>query len=404
MGRKYLAAGLFTLLATHIGWAASNYTILHAFGKAGDGSDIWSGLALDQKGNVFGTTYMGGYGYGTVFKLTRQPDGQWKQKKLYEFRRNDANGEYPFGNVIIDTAGNLYGTGSQGGVNQGGTVFELTRGPDGWVFKLLYTFCSEPECADGSTPEAGLTLDQAGNLYGTTFNVFQLSPGPDGWTESVLYTFCSQPNCADGSVPRAGLILDATGNLFGTTQSGGAYYHGTVFKLRPMPDGSWKERVLHSFGGSGDGIQPGRGTLAMDGSGSLYGTTITGGRHACDVQTCGTLFRLVRQPNGHWKETILHHFKGGKGGYHPVGGLVMEATGVLYGTTQLGGTECDCGTIYKLVPNPDGTWTYTVLHRFTGDDGAFPSANLAFDNQGNLYGTTMFGGPAAGGVVFRLTP
>jgi len=392
-------------LVAQLGWAASSYTILHAFGNAGDGADIWSSVVLDKKANVYGTTYMGGYGYGTVFKLTRQPDGQWKEKKLYKFRRNDLNGDYPFGGVILDTAGNVYGTASQGGLYRGGTVFELTPGPNGWVFTLLYVFCSEPDCADGSTPQAGLTLDATGNLYGTTFNVFQLVPGQGGWLESVLYIFCSQPNCADGSAPGAGLILDAKGNLYGTTQSGGAYEHsGIVFKLRRMPDGTWRERVLHSFGAPGDGIEPGKGKLAMDGAGNLYGTTIIGGRHACGIETCGTLFRLARQPNGHWKETVLHDFKGGKGGYHPVGGVVMDATGTLYGTTQLGGTACDCGTVYKLVPNPDGTWTYTVMHRFGGDDGAFPSANLAFDTQGNLYGTTMFGGANAGGVVFMLTP
>jgi uncharacterized repeat protein (TIGR03803 family) len=388
------------LLLPIVGWAASNYAILHSFGKAGDGTQLNASVTLDRNGRIYGTTTGGGYGYGVVFKLARQPDGQWIKKALYKFRKNDLNGTYPYGGVILDGAGNLYGTATLGGANNGGTAFELMPGPTGWTLSLLYSFCSQPECADGGGSQASMVLDSAGNLYGTAFNVFGLVPGPDGWTESVLYTFCSEPNCVDGSTTHSGLILDAKGNVYGTTQIGGAYNQGTVFKLRHMPDGTWKERVLHSFGSfPKDGMQPGHGALAIDSAGNLYGTTFIGGGNGV-----GTVFRLAPQPNGHWKATILHSFKEGKGGNSPTAGVVSDAAGNLYGTTGYGGTDCDCGVVYKLAPNPDGTWTYTVLHRFTGLDGFFPSANLVLDDQGNLYGTTRFGGPNDGGVVFMLTP
>jgi uncharacterized repeat protein (TIGR03803 family) len=238
-----------------------------------------------------------------------------------------------------------------------------------------------------------MVFDSEGNLYGTAFNVFKLTPGPDSWTESVLCDVsCDRPT--------GGLLLDAKGNLYGTTQVSGTYNEGTVFKLKPMPDGTWKERVLYSFGGfAGDGRQPGKGGLAFDAAGNLYGTTLWGGRYAR-----GIVFRLSRQPDGHWKESILHHFKLGKSGNHPAVGVVVDASGNLYGVTGYGGAECDCGVVYKLAPNPDGTWTYTVLHRFNGNDGFFPYANLVLDGQGNLYGTTEYGGSGGGGVVFRITP
>lgn len=153
-----------------------------------------------------------------------------------------------------------------------------------------------------------------------------------------------------------------------------------------------------------DGKVPRVGALAFDREENLYGTTQQGGKNICGPVHCGTIFRLSRQPNGHWKETILHNLKLGKGGYWPGAGVVVDGAGNLYGTTLYGGTECDCGVVYKLAPNPDGSWTYTVLHRFTGYDGAEPDANLILDDQGNLYGTTATGGPGGAGVVFKVTP
>lgn len=301
--------------------------------------------------------------------------------------------------LALDLLGTLYGTAALGGTYHGGTVYQMTLGPGGWAFQVLYDFCSQPNCSDGGSPHVGVLLDNTGNLFGTAFNVFQMTPAPGGWTERVLHDFCSEPNCKDGGSPYAGVILDAKGNLYGTTVAGGTYNGGTVFKLKDMPDGSWKHRVLHSFGSfAGDGLLPGSGNLVFDDAGNLYGTTHDGG--TC----CGTVFRLTRQPIGHWKETILHNFKLGKSGRSPNAGVVIDSAGNLYGVTMNGGTDCDCGVVYELSPSPDGTWTYSVLHRFNGYDGFEPAANLILDNQGNLYGTTMFGGPSDGGVVFQITP
>lgn len=385
------------LLATHSGWGGSSFKILHAFGAGSDGAGIQSSVALDKKGSVYGTTERGGEGgYGTVFKLTQKPDGHWTERILYNFRNGDPNGQQPYGGVALDTTGNLFGTTALGGPYFAGTAFEMTPVPGGWILSVIHNFCSQPDCSDGGDPQASLVFDESGNLYGTAFNVFKLTPGPDGWTESALCDVsCNRPT--------GGMLLDAKGFLYGTTDGGGDYGLGTVFKLKPMPDGTWSERVLHSFGGPGDGRIPTDGKLALDGAGNLYGTTSTGGKNSCGNATCGTVFRLTRQPNGHWKETILHHFKLGKGGYWPGAGVTVDAAGNLYGTAGVGGSDCQCGVVYKLAPNPDGTWTYTVLHRFTGYDGAFPGANVVLDEKGHLYGTTRYGGSGGGGVVFRIT-
>jgi len=385
--------------------AAQQYQVLYSFPGTPDGGGAYAGVAFDKKGDLYGTTSGGGaYQYGTVYKLKPQPSGQWSEKLLHSFSNGDPDGQEPQAGVVFDPEGNLYGMTPLGGVNHSGTVFQMTPGADGWTFNLIYTFCSQPNCSDGGVPWGNLVLDKAGNLYGTAFNVFELIPGPDGWTETVLHDFCQQP-CNDGYLPFSGVILDAKGNLYGTTEKGGRYGWGTVFKVRHMPDGTWKERILHNFPSfSGDGVEPGLGHVVLDGAGNLYGSTFAGGTHRCGNSSCGTVFKLTAQPNGHWKETILHEFKKISSGYGPTGGLTLDKAGNLYGTTIGGGNQCDCGVIYKLVPNPDGTWTYTVLHNFSGSDGAQPEANLILDDNGNLYGTTVTGGPGGAGVVFKITP
>jgi uncharacterized repeat protein (TIGR03803 family) len=157
-----------------------------------------------------------------------------------------------------------------------------------------------------------------------------------------------------------------------------------------MPDGSWKEIILHSFGSTGDGAFPSLGALAMDSAGNLYGTA------------SGVIYRLTHEPGGNWKETILYRFQGADS---PGAGVVLDPQGNLYGTTIAGGNSgCACGVVYKLSQCGDGTWMYTVLHTFTGLDGAEPDANLILDGKGNLYGTTPVGGAYGAGVVFEVTP
>jgi uncharacterized repeat protein (TIGR03803 family) len=201
------------------------------------------------------------------------------------------------------------------------------------------------------------------------------------------------------------LIFDQKGNLYGTTIVGGFYNQGTVFALHPNPEGLWTQRVLHNFGKLPDGMQPGSGRLVGDGHGNLFGTTFTGGAHSCGIIGCGVLYELTSQPNGKWKEAILYYFKPGADGGNPSAGVVVDEAGSLYGTTAGGGDRnCSCGVVFKMTPQTDGTWNYTVLHRFTGFDGRSPGADLILDNRGNIYGTTEFGGPCGGGVVFEITP
>jgi len=273
-------------------------------------------------------------------------------------------------------------------------IFLVITMAQGQTFTLLYTFTSG---ADGGDPIGGLIMDPQGNLYGTTAEggnpacphgcgtVFKLDPAGH---ETVLYSFAGM----DGEYPRASLLRDAQGNLYGTTASGGAAGWGTVFKVDP----SGTETVLYSFTGAGDGGSPGLGALIMDAQGNLYGTTQAGG--AC----CGTVFKVDVTGS----ESVLYSFTGtGGDGTLPTGGLVRDAAGNLYGTTEGGGQyggPYGYGTVFKI----DTTGKETVLHSFNLTDGYDPWAGLMFDAQGNLYGTTRGGSPGVAGgpgVVFKLS-
>ena len=405
---KILTTALFVLLVSSA-WAAPQYKVLHAFTAGDDGGGIMSGLLLDNEGSVYGTTISGGgpKGHGgTVFKLTPLPDGTWSFRVLYSFcsRSNCEDGGGPFGGLIFDQAGNLYGTAISGGVHDSGVVFELDPNSQvpNWTETVLYDFCSLSGCSDGGSPWAGVIMDSTGNLYGTAGVAFELSPGTDGWKEKVLHTFC---NNNDGCESFPGLVWDNSGNLYGTTEGGGVHKAGTVYRLE-LTSGGWKEQILHSFPASPfDGQVPGVGALLSDPSGSLFGTTNQGGRNTCVDVGCGTIFKLNPASNGKWKETILYNFTGKAGGSGPSSGVVMDKAGNLYGVTIAGGDQnCPCGVVYKLAASPKGKWTYTVLHRFTGFDGAQPDANLILDGQGNLYGTTLTGGSGGAGGAFELTP
>jgi uncharacterized repeat protein (TIGR03803 family) len=391
------------LLLVVSAWAGPRYKVLHAFGKGKDGGGLWTSVSLDKKGSLYGATSGGGPGgYGIVFKLTPHQNGTWTETTLHSFKNGDPDGSEPNGSLIQDAQGNWYGTTSRDGVYHGGTAFELTHGAGGWTFKAIYAFGEQN--GDGGGPTAGLVMDKSGNLYGTTPRggptlggaAFKLAPGSGGWQETLIDTF-SKKN--DGGGPFAGLILDNTGNLYGTTEGGGSHTYGTVYEVQHTSAG-WKERVLHSFPAfTGDGEIPGVGALTADGSGALYGTTAGGG--CCG----GIVFKLTPDTDGHWKEAILYGFRGGASGFEPGAGVVMDKAGNLYGTTIAGGSsQCGCGVVYKLAPGAKGKWTYTVLHTFTGNDGAQPDANLILDSKGTLYGTTATGGANGAGVVFEITP
>jgi uncharacterized repeat protein (TIGR03803 family) len=320
--------------------------------------------------------------------------------------------------LVRDAAGNLYGTTLGGGAAKSGTVFKLdTDGRE----TVLHSFTGA--AGDGSNPYAGLILDAAGNLYGTTVYSGDLACDPPygcgtvfkldaAGTETVLYRFTRTGG--DGALPYGGLVRDAAGNLYGTTAGGGDLSCGDgdgcgiVFKV----DSTGKETVLHIFTGTGgDGSDP-FDALILDAAGNLYGTTSAGGNGSpCPYgsRSCGTVFKL--DTTG--KETVLHNFSG-LDGAGPFAGLIRDSAGNFYGTTEFGGDmSCSilgtpgCGTVFKL----DTAGTLTVLHSFTGSDGANPISGLIRDAADNFYGTTEFGGdlptcdsdPGCG-VVFKLKP
>jgi uncharacterized repeat protein (TIGR03803 family) len=389
-----------------------------------DGKEPFASLVFDQAGNLYGTTESGGaHGGGTVFKLAPNADGSWRESVLYSFcsRTNCVDGEAPFASLIFDQTGNLYGTTKCGGAHVGGgsgggTVFKLAPNADGsWRESVLYSFCSRTNCVDGEAPLASLIFDQTGNLYGTTQvggahgvggTVFKLAPNADGsWRESVLHSFCSCPHCSDGEFPEASLIFDSDGNLYGTTFGGGGIFGGgTVFKLAP----NGRESVLHSFcfRTKCDGEFP-FSSLIFDQAGNLYSTTKGfGGAHAG-----GTVFELAPNADGSWTQTVLHTFCSRTNcvdGGQPAG-LVFDFAGNLYGTTESGGDQgClsgdGCGVVFKLTPNSKGGWNERVLHTFADHPGANTGAGLIFDAAGNLYGTSGGDESTTFGSVFALAP
>jgi uncharacterized repeat protein (TIGR03803 family) len=384
---------------------AQTYTVLYSFTGGTDGAMPVGGVILDAAGNLYGTTFgLGSLGFGdqlgTVFELS--PDGNFTL--LHSFGPDSPGGEDPMATLVRDSAGNLYGTTTNGGLNYG-TVFKVDNEGN---FSLLYSFTGQ---SDGYYPSAPVTLDPTGNLYGTTeFGgsltcdmmlgcgvVYEVDTQGQ---ETVLLEF-SKPK--SGDFPDAGLIRDAAGNLYGTTVHGGqAGNGGTVFKLDPAGN----ETVLYSFRKETDGRLP-EAPLIVDAAGNFYGTTMKGGSGKTHS---GTVFKLDPQGN----ETVLYSFTGGSDGGLPVSGLVMDSAGNLYGTTPWGGVnDCEgvgCGVVFKVDP----AGHQTVLHAFTGGtDGWSPQAGLAIDANGNLYGTAIYGGnlgdcpklPGGGcGVVFKITP
>jgi uncharacterized repeat protein (TIGR03803 family) len=338
------------------------------------------GLIMDSAGNLYGTTYAGGIGRGTVFKIS----AAGTETVLYSFGSNGANdGINPTAGLIMDSAGNLYGTTSLGGAfdQSGGTVFKIAA--DG-TESILHSFGGP---GDGGSPRAGLIMDSAGNLYGTNSGtVFKISP--DG-TESNLHFF---GGTNDGMSVYGGVIMDSAGNLYGTTTAGGVgiYTFGTVFKI----SAAGTESVLYTFDTTGnDGAEPFAG-LIMDSAGNLYGTTKYGGNGTLLLQ--GTVFKITAAG----AESILHAFPSGPtdGGY-PVSPLIMDSNGNLFGTTPSGGQN-KLGTVFKI----SSAGAESVLYSFAGatTDGNEPSSGLIVDSAGNLYGTTGIGGAYDAGTVFRI--
>jgi uncharacterized repeat protein (TIGR03803 family) len=397
-----VAVSVFALLAGFGGprAQAQSEEILYSFSGA-DGAYPDAGLIMDASGNLYGTTSHGGIGYGAVFELVNS-SGTYSEKVLHNFT-GYPDGTYPIAGLIMDASGNLYGTTSNGGTDGYGTVFELVNSSGTYSESVLYSFTNSS--GDGATPTASLIMDKSGNLYGTTNGggtngygtVFELVNSAGTYSEKVLYSFTGSPG--DGANPIAGLILDASGNLYGTTVIGGTNGVGTVFEL-VNSSGTYSEKVLYSFTNFGGDGAYAYGGLIMDASGNLYGTTYSGGTNGA-----GTIFELANS-SGTYSEKVLYSFTGVNGdGALPYAGLTMDTSGNLYGTTYEGGTN-GYGTVFKLVNSP-GAYSEKVLYSFTGSgdgDGANPYyASLSMDASGDLYGTTVNGGNAYGdGTVFEL--
>jgi uncharacterized repeat protein (TIGR03803 family) len=399
---------LGVLLTLAIGTSArTKFKLLHGFnGNDGGGFENGGGLTLDKSGDLFG----GGI---TVFELTPSSGGRWKLTVMHAFDGHD--GLLANGDLVFDPSGNLYGTTVAGGTYGGGAIFELTPGKGVWGLTALYDFCAQNGCPDGGGPSAGVVRDQAGNLYGTGAGggpcyggvAFELSPGASGWSYTDLHDFDGEGGRKDGKYPYAGLKFDAAGNLYGTTVNGDLGY-GAVFELKPDGSGGWKEKILYWFKGkpAGDGEQPSADVI-FDSSGNLYGTTSAGGiwNSAC-AGGCGIVFKLSPRPSGQWKESILYKFSQATDGANPTSRVVFDKAGNIYGTAGGGIGSCGggCGVVYKLAPQANGKWKYSVLHKFNFSDGGYPGGGLIFDEKGNLYGTASIGGPGGAGVVFEITP
>jgi len=410
--------------------AAAQESILYSFTgffNSTGGTTPTAGITLDAQGNLYGTTENGtngeGPGGGTAWELSQVSPGIWTEKVLHIFTGTSGDGVTPSqnGGLTFDAEGNLYGTTSAGGEYGQGTVFELTPGTGGaWTEKVLFSFDSSG--IGGVTPNGGVIVDASGNLYGTASTggaagggtVFELSPSSGGWTIKELHSF---PLSGDDGNPNYPLTLDASGNLYGSTAKSSTYDceceygQGIIFELTPAADGSWTENVLHTFpnmNSATDGSFP-AGKLTLDAQGNVYGTTALG-----ESPGVGMVFELSPTSGGSWTEKVLSVLSAG---IEPMGGVILDVEGNLYGTTYFGGQTGGGvgGTVFKLTHEADDSWEQTLLHTFYPGadylDGQGPGGELVYDSQGNLYGTTTIGGGSyrldypsgfGEGTVFKL--
>jgi uncharacterized repeat protein (TIGR03803 family) len=372
---------------------AQTFGVVKNFNGSALGANPENGLTAGLNGMLYGTGSSGGASnLGVVFRLS----GKSNVTVLHSFAGGSSDGATPNGALIQDAGGALYGTTTAGGASGQGTVFRL----NGKTETVLYSFAGGT--ADGAVPQAGLAMDKSGNLYGTTNQggptgngtVFELiaPPGKNGeWKEKVLHKFGANKT-TDGAAPIGGVTLDAAGNLYGTTSSGGSYGYGTVFSL--LAGSKWMEHILHNFQNATDGTNPYAGLVA-DAAGNLYGAATDGGSNGG-----GTVFEL--KPSGSdWKFSVLTSLPGWgiSGTFRD---LVLDGSGNIYGTTHCDGAN-SAGTVYELSPS-GSKWNYSLLYTFTGgSDGLYSISNLVIEN-GSLYGTTIDGGADGDGVIYEVTP
>jgi hypothetical protein len=379
------------LIAAHRAQAQTE-TVLYNFAGSPDGANPGSALTPDGAGNFYGTTSFGGLGYGTVYELSPNGSGGWIEAVLYRFTKGSYGvSAYPSG-VIFDSLGNLYGVTTYGGANGYGAVFELIKVDGLWTEAVLHNFA---DGSDGAYPYGGVIMDSKGNLYGGTIQggsnsvgtFYELSPSGSGWTEAVIYNYDFN-----------GLTMDAAGNILGVALDDGK---PSIIEQSPNGNGGWNQSVIHSFS-----PQLGLSNPVFDQAGNIYCAIASGKRGTGH----GSVYKFTRGKKGKWTGKAIP-LEGGADGSDP-GGIVLDSAGNIYGIMTFGGTgegTAGAGTVYELVA-PVGTGLYQekLLSTFNGADGTEPLGTLVLDGSGNLYGTTEYGGefgaPYGDGVVFEVTP
>jgi uncharacterized repeat protein (TIGR03803 family) len=373
--------------------------LLHAF-HGPDGGEPTAGLIMDAKGNLYGTSSIGGRGNaGVIFELSHRTGGSWKETVLHSFN-GFGDGKNPAAGLVLDAAGNLYGTTPGGGKKPCfgfstpcGLVYELSLSGKRWKETVLHYFNG----VDGAVPLSRLTLDAAGNIYGTTSGggnqscalgcgvVFELKHKNAKWSESIVHMF-DPFHPPDGEQPQSAVIFDSQGNLYGTTPSGeGPTSDGAVFELTHTPSGWTEKLLLELSSGQGGGDFP-SGDIVLDSSGNLFGTTSQGGSPIGYSE--GVVYEL---PAGTRRENVLLDFVGISAGSEPTGGVIVDAEGNLYGTTEFGGVfgcpndHTGCGNVFSLSSGNESTVALAAA------DGNHPVSGLIRDAKGNLYGTARDG-------------
>src|SRR5579863_9890759 len=410
---KALVLFAMTLALAATSWAAATETVIYSFdGYTGDGFYPYSGLVADAKGNLYGTTYQGGVNnLGSVFELTLS-GGVWSETLLYSFAGGTSDGEYPvYSTLVFDKTGHLYGTTQYGDSTCNcGTVYELTKSGSTWKETILHAFLGSSQ-KDGYFPQAGLSFDTTGNLFGTTEygglsnvgTVFQLQPTKTSWKYKTIHQF----NNANGGpyYPVGGITQGADGYYYGTTYYGGlAYNAGAMYRMFETR-GVWVAQTAFYFLEGGDGTNP-DSTLTMDSKGNMYGTTYGGGATENCSQGCGTVYKMTLGSNNTYTQSVIYSLQAAsKDGQTPWygAGVTLDTKGNLYGTTRYGGSSSNAGIVYELKP-VGGGYKETVLHAFTGDpDGYSPLAGVIIV-KGKVFGTTYAGGKQNAGTAFEITP
>jgi uncharacterized repeat protein (TIGR03803 family) len=401
-----LCTVVLSLVLAATGSAYGATETLHNFmGAPSDGSNPYGALIFDSAGNLYGTTEEGGTGAcgrgcGTVYKLSPSAGG-WTESVIYNFGTGARGPLYPSGALITDASGNFYGL-AAGGYKGQGAIYKLSPGSGGtWSETTLYSFGAVP--GDGNGPIGKLEFDASGNLWGVTAEggakkngtVFELVPSSSGWTEKVVYSF-PFVGTSQGSQP-SGIIFDNAGNLYGVTTFGGATGvngAGVMFRLENS-GGTWKQVVVHEFSITGTSLQTPTGGMSLDATGTiLYMTMSRGGHGGGGIVALNLTTKVASELYG----------SGGSQTIQPYEAMAFDSSGNLYSASYDNNSgTCQCGFVYELSPGAS-KWTATTLANMNGTNGANPVGGVVIDALGNLYGATFSGGANKLGVVYEVTP